>query len=146
MSNKKGISPVISWVLILGFSMTLAVVVTSWYLQQSEQMTESSLTTLEGGMECNEVSINVAYTYDGVNCWLKVSNTGKYKIDSVKINTVTKPYDKNPKEYWNFTNNDPDPLDILCEETKITVNPILKRGDNLISCPNDRIYEQKTIP
>lgn len=142
-TNKKGVSPLIAWVLILGFSITLAGIVTNWYMKSAEQMTESTITTLEGGMECNEVSINVAYTYKDPNCWLKISNTGKFQIDSVKINTVTKDYGKNPKEYKNFTQADLP--GILCTETKLTVNPILKRGDGTVSCPNDRIYEQKTL-
>ncbi len=141
-TNKKGVSPIIAWVLLLGFSVTLGVIVSSWYLQSSEQMTESTLTTLEGGIECNDVSINVAYTERYSDCWLKISNTGKLKIDSVKINAITKEYGKNPKEYKNFTNSD---IPNLCSETKITINPILDRGDSQISCPNERIYEQKTI-
>lgn len=134
---KKGVSPIIAWILILGLTISLAAIVTNWYLGQSKEMAEKTLTTLEGGIECSEVNINVAYTNDKIQCIAKIANTGKLKIDSIRINEEQLKYGKNPKEYENYT------LD--CTINKITAIPILERDKNLIACPNDRIYEQQHI-
>lgn len=142
MYNKKGVSPIIAWILILGLSISLGVFVTEWYLKSSKTMTENTLSTLEGGIECNDVNVNVAFTKHGNDCIIKIANTGQLKIDSVKINNAQKDYGKNPKEYKNFTTTDiPD----LCTTTNIVVIPILKTENNLINCPNDKIYKRTDI-
>ncbi len=144
LKHKKGISPVIAWILILGISVALGSIVTNWYLSKTETITESTLSTLEGGIECNDVNVNVAYTKISGNCIIKVSNTGQFKIDYVKINTFQKAYGKNPKEYKNFTATDftakeiPNP----CTLTDLTVIPVIQRDKHQASCPNDRIYKQ----
>jgi len=137
--HKKGVSPVIAWVLILGFTIALGSIVTNWYLQQSKKTTESTLGTLEGEMECNEVKINVAFTQSGSGCVLKVSNTGALRIDSVKVNGKQLAYDRNPKEYKNYTSTD------ICDSTTATVLPIIKKDNNLAVCQNDKIYEKKIL-
>ncbi len=140
MFSKKAISPVIAWVLLVGFSVALASIVGSWYLSQSQEMTEEALTTLEGGIECNDVNINVAYTKDqNGDCMIKVSNTGSFKINMVRINDIQKGYNKNPKEYKNYTDAE------LCTKPQITVIPILEKDKKLTSCQNDRTYEQKIL-
>lgn len=147
MFHKKGISPVIAWVLILGFTIALGAIVTNWYLQQSKKTTESTLGTMEGEMECNEIRINVAFTQPqptSGNCILKVSNTGMLKIDSIRINSIQKSYDKNPKEYRNYSSSD---ITDLCGAAyqKITVLPLIKKDKTLVACQNDRTYEKKIL-
>lgn len=137
--HKKGISPIIAWVLILGFTIALGAIVTNWYLQQSKKTTESTLGTMEGEMECNDVKINVAFTQSASGCVLKVSNTGMLRIDSIRVNNKQMSYDKNPKEYRNYSNTD------ICSQTKITVLPLIKRDKNLVACQNDRTYEKKQL-
>ena len=144
MLSKKGISPVIAWVLIVGFTMVLGLIVSNWYIQQSKATAKSALGSLESSIECNDIKINVAFIRkpDASECWLKVSNTGMLKIAKVKINGEDYVYERNPKEYWNYTKTRDIPT--LCDANlKVTVLPILETDKDLITCNNDRIYESK---
>ena len=141
MLSKKGISPIIATVLIIGFTMVLGLIVTSWYTQQAKKTAETSLGSMESTIECNDVKMNVAFIKKSESeCWLKVSNTGMLKIAKVKINGENYPYDKNPKEYLNYTATD---ISTLCTGGPVTVLPVLEKDKNLVTCNNDRIYEPK---
>src|SRR3989339_952849 len=133
--QKKGIAPVIAWVLLLSLTITMGVFVTRWYLARTEGMTESTVNSLSGGIECSDVNINVAYTGTPANCNIKVSNTGSFRISRVLINDFMINYDRNPKEYQNYTQTD---ITDICSNDKITIIPVLQRDTGLINCPNTR--------
>ncbi len=78
MKSKKGISAIIGYVLLLGLAVALGMFVTSWYLKSSGSQSEQVLTAVEGGLLCEEVSINMGFDYE--NCKVKVKNTGKFII------------------------------------------------------------------
>lgn len=136
-TSKKGVSPLVSWVLIITMTIGLGAIITSWYLNRTEDTTSQTMATLEGGIECSEVNINVAYTKDPAEkCIVKVANTGNLKIDYVKLDSNQYVFGRNHGDYKNFTG---------CRADKITVTPMLKKGNNLVACKNDRIYEQKIL-
>ena len=86
MLNKKGASAIIGWILILGFTIGLATTVTLWMTRQTEEMTETGTKFVEGGMECDNVKINVQCGQeDGVCTELRVTNTGYLNIEKILI-------------------------------------------------------------
>ncbi len=88
MCNKRGISPIIATVLLLGFTITLATTVFLWMQGQTETMSESTVEYAEGEMQCQNVRINVAPTGTGdpPTCEkLEVQNMGYLKIDKIVV-------------------------------------------------------------
>ncbi len=80
---KKGISEIISWVLLIGFAVSLAAIVTMWTLRNTETTTEGVVKMVTGDIKCSEVFINL-----GVDCTTKtltIINDGKFKIDKLMI-------------------------------------------------------------
>ena len=81
--NKKGIGPIIAWILLLGFSISLAVMIFNWTRTQTEDLTESTINYVEGKLECQEVSINVV---TNVECTeITINNRGKLNIEQFAI-------------------------------------------------------------
>ncbi len=92
---KKGMSEVVSWVLLLGFTISLGVAVFTWTKSYTTTQTESTVSYIEGKVECQEIMINIL-----VNKSIRppcqgftVSNRGRLKIDKILIRI--------------FNNNDP---------------------------------------
>lgn len=81
--NKKAASEIIAWVLLLGFAISLAVGVYSWSRTHTEELTESTVTFIEGKLECLEVSINVKKQPECL--LLNISNRGKMTVDKISI-------------------------------------------------------------
>ena len=80
---KKGVSEIISWVLLIGFAVSLAAIVTMWTLRNTETTTEGVVKMVRGDIKCSEVFINLAI--DCTTKTLTVINNGKFKIDKLMI-------------------------------------------------------------
>ena len=80
---KKGVSEIISWVLLIGFAVSLAAIVTMWTLRNTETTTEGVVKMVRGDIKCSEVFINLAI--DCTTKTLTVINDGKFKIDKLMI-------------------------------------------------------------
>ncbi len=61
-SNKKGMEMAVAWVLLLGFSVTLAVVVSMWAVDHARKSTESTIKFVEGEQVCEQVQIYAVFT------------------------------------------------------------------------------------
>tara|TARA_Y100000310_G_C20659472_1_gene803875 strand:+ start:766 stop:1203 length:438 start_codon:yes stop_codon:yes gene_type:complete len=89
--NKRGISPAISWVLLIGLSVTLAGMVTFWTRSISETTTEKLVMDVEHDMRCSEISLN-AQISAGSNCGsslsLDITNSGYFTIKKIKLRTT----------------------------------------------------------
>lgn len=81
--NKRGISIVVSWVLLIGFTIALAVSIYTWSREQAEQLTEQTVIYVEGKLDCSSVSINVASKEDCSK--LNITNKGQLKIEQLVI-------------------------------------------------------------
>ncbi len=82
---KKGVSTIIAWVLLLGFSILLGSTVILWSKQQTEKYTESLTEMFENDINCRDV----IYVIDA-NCSAKtasVSNKGSFTIVKFIIRT-----------------------------------------------------------
>lgn len=145
MRNKKG-AAIIAWVLLMGFSIGLATTVFLWMTKQTETMGESATRFVEGGMQCDNVMINVANTEPAdcnppheSTCCLKIMNTRYLNIEKVLLRglEVVESYecpDKlevkgsifcGPEEDWAPQN--------------VSIMPIVKVGNDLAACKNKAI-------
>ncbi|HLC37758.1 MAG TPA: hypothetical protein VJJ53_03190 [Candidatus Nanoarchaeia archaeon] len=85
---KKGVSPLIAWVLIIGLSLALAVVVGNFMKESAEETAESLIKDIEGGAVCNKLNINA----EPLECnkaskkiKLALTNRGFLAIDKVRV-------------------------------------------------------------
>jgi len=84
MLSKKGVTPVVGFVLLLGFSIAIGA---SIFLMTSKHTTEiisSSTEYLEGGLHCEDVKIDVM-VQDPDACALSVSNVRFQNIEQLRI-------------------------------------------------------------
>lgn len=143
--KKKGASAVVAWVLLLGFSIGLATTIFLWTTRQTEEMSESAVRFVEGGMQCDNVMINVAKT-PGTCTPLIITNTRYLNVEKVLLRQLSNPA-PNPvycKGGDKLKINDPA---VSCPETlipngwtgKIEVIPIIKLDGDLIACKNKAI-------
>ena len=85
MNDKRGVSPIIATVLLLGFAVALATTVFLWMQGQTKTMSESTVEYVEGEMQCQHVRINVIKS-DGATCGkLDIHNKGYLKIKQLSI-------------------------------------------------------------
>lgn len=80
--EKKGVSPIIAYVLLVGFAVALAAFFTTWYLKTSGATSQQQFEELEAQMLCEDAKINVGFTED---CKIKVFNTGTQVFEKVLI-------------------------------------------------------------
>lgn len=133
--NKKGISEIISWVLLIGFAVSLAVIVTTWTLKNTEKTTEGVVKMVTGDMRCSEVYINLEV--DCVNKQLKAAmNNGKFKISTILIRAGS----YNDKREIDLMPNDKIDLNIGFNSESIEVVPLIKVDRELIGC-SDKVKE-----
>ncbi|MDP2908396.1 MAG: hypothetical protein Q8N77_01180 [Nanoarchaeota archaeon] len=143
--KKKGASAVVAWVLLLGFSIGLATTIFLWTTRQTEEMSESAVRFVEGGMQCDNVMINVAKT--PVTCTpLIITNTRYLNIEKILLRQISNPA-PNPiycQGGEKFKVKDPA---MPCPETteptgwtgKIEVMPLIKIDNDLVACKNKAI-------
>jgi hypothetical protein len=89
MKNKKAASQIIAWVLLLGLTISLAIGVYQFTKGQAEGLTDSTVTSLEGNLECENVKINVKP--DGSCATLDITNTGTITVDKISIVSLGNP-------------------------------------------------------
>lgn len=95
--SKRGVSLIISWVLLLGLAIALGMAIFSWAKIQTEKNVESTLNYVEGSMNCEQVSIGVSIINADPSCsgdkieTIKITNTGKLTIDAVIMRNIDNP-------------------------------------------------------
>lgn len=140
--NKKGISPVLAWVLLLGFSITLAAITTVYVKNTAETQIEQTTVFVEAGMECDEVFWNVKYDSE----LFTLANTGgktikayNYKVylidDTIETNEIT--WDIVPGTSENLT------IDNIADANRVDFTPIIFIGAKRIGCNTKRLQLTK---
>ena len=76
--RNKGQSEIISWVLLIGLAVSLAVIVTVWTREQAEESIEGVVSKSESDYRCNEVSFNAVVDCNTGN--VDVVNKGNFNI------------------------------------------------------------------
>lgn len=81
--SKKGMSEIITYILLLSLAVSLGTFITVWYKSTTEKQISGFLTPIEGSSQCDEVNVNVVFNYGA--CSISVYNTGSLTFDSMKI-------------------------------------------------------------
>src|SRR3989344_3410021 len=93
---KKGISPLIATVLIIGFTIAIAGIVTSFLLNSSKDIKFEKF--MEDNEFCDQVAISITEAYcSGPICPITLKNKGSFNIYGViihsdTVNTEAMPY------------------------------------------------------
>ncbi len=88
--QKRGQGAIIAWVLLIGLSVSLAVIVSTWTREQAEETTETLVSQTEADLRCAAVSFNAKpeckIPYDK----LKIVNRGDFTIHKFVIHIKPK--------------------------------------------------------
>jgi len=83
--DKKGVSPAISWIILIGMAVTMAGVVTVWTRGLAEDSTDRVIGNVEKDLRCDDIVIH-AYEATGPNCAsVTIGNRGLFSISGYKI-------------------------------------------------------------
>src|SRR3989344_5667737 len=77
---KKGVSPLIAWILIIGLTVSLALIVGNFLKESAETTKESLIEYVEGGSTCDKIIINA----EPLEC-NKASRNIKLKINKIQV-------------------------------------------------------------
>jgi flagellin-like protein len=84
--HKKGISPVISWVLLLGFTISVGLMVYQYSVSQAETLTDTTVSSIETDAKCRDVNIKVMNP-QSIDCsQISIINKGYFNIKKMNIN------------------------------------------------------------
>lgn len=86
--KKRGASELIAWVLIIGFSVALGVIVTQWLKEHATKSTQIVTRDIERDLRCNDVAFNAFFSSGCTD--IQVTNRGYHKIIAIKVRN---PYD-----------------------------------------------------
>ena len=81
--SKKGIGDLLSLVLIIGLSVTLAAIVGNWAIKYSQEFQPEKIAAPE--LYCDNVRISI----EG-DCYLQIKNRGSLRIEKLLVRTITK--------------------------------------------------------
>ena len=139
--NKKGASELISYVLIIGLSITVAIVIGMWSKGESKRVVESTVKESEIETRCAEVHLGGFGCIRDNNLEIKVVNRGSFSIigiryictdnkgnyisEKIGLDTPLKPGEE---QSLNNLNN--------CDSNKeIILTPFITFGDKNTICP-----------
>lgn len=148
MDSKRGISPIIATVLLLGFSVALATTIFLWMSGHTEKMSESTVEYVEGEMQCQNIRMNVKEDLEGCQK-ITIMNLGYLNIEKVAIRMfplagdptgVTKDLKSGsglePKSSQTEEGDYQDQVTSLCSGkcSKTEIMPIIKISEKLSGC------------
>ncbi len=146
--NKKGASELISYVLIIGLSITLAIVIGTWSKGESKRVVDTTVKESEIETRCAEVHLGGFGCIRNGNLEINVKNRGSFSIVGIRYictksdgNDISGKIDLDPvlkpgeEQSLNNLNN--------CDSNKeIILTPFITFGDNNIICPEgEKIIE-----
>jgi len=81
--TKQGVSLIISWVLLIGFAVTLGIIVSQWMQEQAEHTATTVIDEKAREMTCRDVALNafLSPSCDTIN----ISNKGLFTIHEINI-------------------------------------------------------------
>ena len=140
--NKRGIGPIVAFVLLMALSVTLGAFVTIWYTKSTEGQAKTVIEKYGNADECSDVRFDVEFDYATCN-GIKVYNLGNFNIDKIKLELLSdegEPFSEVydylivPKGYAEIS-----PLD-LRDVQKFQFAPIIVEGTAVTMCVNDRVF------
>jgi len=82
---KKGITPTISWILLVGLTITLAGIVTVWVKDIAQSSATKVVKDVESDIRCTDISVNAYEKVAPLCLQVTVQNRGLFSIQGVKI-------------------------------------------------------------
>ena len=85
---KRGVSPLIAWVLIIGLTITLSLVVGSFIKKTAEDTSSTLIDYVEGGATCDKIIINakpLECNKASEKIKLEISNEGFLSVDQAQV-------------------------------------------------------------
>ena len=172
---KKAISPLIAWILLIGFTVTMAAFVSNWVIQQTKETFQPE--KLLESMSCEGVSFSITticidnvvigdcpegnkYYFDQI----KVKNKGAYTIRNMTILSL---YDAGSRNFNSFDSDylksgDDESMNFrraICikpdKKNEIKLIPVIEKENKVFYCTNNAVIlnneaigkiEQCTIP
>jgi len=83
MINKRGVSQIIVFVILVGFAITIVIFVMNWSTKYTKDVTQSGVEMVEESLECGKVKISVEDLSDGGCSNLLIKNNGYLKLSKV---------------------------------------------------------------
>ncbi|MBU4501242.1 MAG: hypothetical protein KKA79_01520 [Nanoarchaeota archaeon] len=137
--TSRGIAPIVSWILLLGFAIGLATLISLWQIDQTEDFGSSVIRYASGIMDCNELSFNV-YSSDGCNT-VKIKNSGYFSIDGFVVRSFSGFGAKSDvKEVFVKAQESGELEFILVSADRIEVMPIVDVEGEMVGC-KDKVIE-----
>jgi FlaG/FlaF family flagellin (archaellin) len=139
---KKGVSPAISWILLIGLSITLAGIVTVWVRTTAEDTAERITQNVESDIRCSDVSIN---TYEeSSNCSkINIQNKGLFSIHAIKVISLGNVEEVSTSPQFPLKPGDSTsiPLNIVTPlpGNKIGIIPVTKVDKDMLACMEKEI-------
>jgi len=139
--NKKAASELISYVLVIGLSITLAIAIGLWSRGESERVVKTVVTETETDARCAEVRLGGFMCSRDDNIEVKIKNRGSFSIVGLRYictdsqgNDVSEKLDLDsplkPDEEQSLNNID------RCDSSKgLVLTPFIKISDKMIICP-----------
>jgi hypothetical protein len=143
--NKKAQGMIIAWVLLIGLTVSLAVIVTTWTRQQAEDTVEGIASGTEVDLRCSAVSFNAQPLCDTET--IKIVNRGDFSIHKFVIHM------KNAEGLKSKTVNlFEEPHEVLIPGKTQTINtnlgdmygeidltPFIKVEDQIVGCSDRKL-------
>ena len=84
---KQGVSEIVSWVMLIGLSIAIGMLVLQWSKQQTEQTAEKLTQDVTSSLRCGEVSFNVKFVpaASPVCSQVEIANKGLHTIKELQI-------------------------------------------------------------
>ena len=148
--KKKGISPLIATILIIGFTVALAAVIMTWGQSFTKSITKGTESTTNEQLACaNDVKFNIgdacsSESAPGADDEIQVTigNDGNKQLESLAVRFFTAANDvqvvtvNTPLAAFAIRTDILGGLNLASGIKKVEVIPVVKVGDSLITCSN----------
>lgn len=138
--NKKGVSMIIAYVLLVGFSVALAITVTLWIRGMAEESAEDIMSK-ECELQCDEVFLAVGCYSDGVD----ITNKGNFNISKLKVRSESGVTDVIVNIGLGETAENLNIGDVSINDEPISIVPVIGKGEEECVCRNKRIEVSECI-
>jgi len=140
--KKKGISPIIAFVLLITLVISLGTFVSIWYKNTSTKQMEIALEQLENTAECSQVRFEIGFDYE--TCSISVFNAGEEIINNLGIvYSFTDSTKQSEIKELSISPNARKSITQVPNFVKAVFSPILIRGGKEITCTDEREFSLK---
>src|SRR3989344_89577 len=134
--RKRGVSEIVSWVLLVGLTITIGMVVSQWLREHAEITTDKLADQTQADLICNDVAINAYFTDPSTCASVTLVNKGYHTIH--EINARSK-YGTNPYTIDLKPGDPPTTQPLNTGNTSVDIIPVVVVKGATIGCPTQQI-------